>query len=125
MAVREGTDEALIAAINIALRAVVFLSVSSSGSNPERTGRADFRKAVARLAEIGLEVEAFLVDEEPETCQQWLSSLNLPAPYDGGRIAQGWGAVLWLESGKVVSFAGRAIDERAVGLIARSKLLWQ
>jgi hypothetical protein len=77
------------------------------------------------LAEIGLPVEAFVVDEESEVCQRWLTSLGLPTPYDGGGIPLGWGAVLWLESGRVVCWVGRGIDERAVGLIARSKSLWQ
>ena len=122
MVVREGTDEALIAAINAAPRAMVFLSVP--WSCPERTARADFRMAVARLAEIGLPVEAFSLDEESGVCQRWLASLGLPAPYDGGGIPQGWGAVFWLEYGRVVWLVGRGIDERAVGIIGRSKSLW-
>ena len=122
MVVREGTDEALIVAINAAPRAMVFLSVP--WSCPEWTARADFHKAVARLAEVGLSVEAFALDEESEVCQRWLASLGLPAPYDGRGIPQGWGAVFWLESGRVVWWVGRGIDERAVGLIARSKALW-
>jgi hypothetical protein len=120
--VREGTDEALIAAVNAAPRAMVFLSVP--WSCPERVARADFRKAVARLTEVGLAVEAFSLDEESEVCQRWLASLGLPAPYDGGGIPQGWGAVLWLEFGRVVWWVGRGIDERAVGIIGRSKSLW-
>ena len=123
MVVCEGTDEALIAAIDAAPRAMVFLSVP--WSCPERVARADFRKAVTRLAEIGLPVEAFSLDEEAEVCQRWLASLGLPAPYGGCGIPQAWGAVLWLEFGRVVWWVGRGIDERAVGLIARSKSLWQ
>jgi hypothetical protein len=123
VAMREGTDEATVAAINAAPRAMVFLTVP--WSCPERVARADFRKAVARLAEVGLAVEAFSLDEESEVCQRWLASLGLPAPYDGSGVPQGWGAVLWLESGQVVWRAGRGIDERAVGMIARSKSLWQ
>ncbi|MFL5331390.1 MAG: hypothetical protein ACJ8C4_21080 [Gemmataceae bacterium] len=49
---REGTDEALIAAINAAPRAMVFLTVR--WSCPERAARADFRMAVTSLVEIGL-----------------------------------------------------------------------
>lgn len=123
MVVREGTDEALIAAINAAPRAMVFLTVPWSG--PERVARADFHKAVARLEQIGVLVEAFAVDEEADVCQRWLAALGLPAPYAGRGIPQGWGGVLWLESGRAVWWVGRGIDERAVGLIARSKSLWQ
>ena len=123
MVVREGTDEALIAAINAAPRAMVFLTVP--WSSPERTARADYRKAVARLAEIGLLVEAFAVDEESDIGQRWLASLGLLVTYDGVGVPQGWGAVLWLEYGRVVWRIGRGIDERAVGMIARSKVLWQ
>ena len=121
MVVREGTDEALIAAINAAPRALVFLTVP--WSCPERTARADFRKAVVRLAEIGLPVEAFTVDEEAELAQRWLGALGLPEPYGRG-VPIGWGSVLWLESGRVVGFVGHGIDERAVGIIGRSRELW-
>lgn len=123
MIVQEGTDEAMIAAINAAPRAMVFLTVPWSG--PERTGRANFREAVARLAEIGLQVEAFAVDEESDVGQGWLSSLGLLVTFDGVGVPEGWGAVLWLEHGRVVWRIGRGIDERVVGIISRSKALWQ
>jgi hypothetical protein len=120
--VREGTDEKLLAAINEAPHAIVFLRVPWSA--PERVARADFRKAVARLEGVGLSFAAFLLDEESELCQRWLASLSLPAPYTGEGTPQGWGAVIWLELGSPVSLVGRGIDEREVGIIGRSKLLW-
>jgi hypothetical protein len=120
--IREGTDEALLAAIASAPRAMVFLTVP--WSCPERAARADFRKAVGRLAEVSLPMEAFAVDEESEAAQRWLASLGLPAPYGRG-VPQGWGTVLWLEAGRVVGFVGHGIDERAVGLIGRTKALWK
>lgn len=119
--VREGTDEALLSAIAIAPHALVFLSVP--WSCPERTARADFDKAVARLMGFGLSVEAFTLDEESELAQRWLSSLGLPEPYGQG-VPIGWGSVIWLETGRVVGFVGHGIDERAVGIIGRTKKLW-
>ena len=80
---------------------------------------------MARLAEIGLPVEAFAVDEESDIGQRWLASLGLLVTFEGVGVPQGWGAVFWLESGRVVWRVGRGIDERAVGMIARSKALWQ
>ena len=77
MTIREGTDNTLIAAINAAPRAMVILSVP--WSCPERIAQDDFRKAVSRLTEIGIHVEAFAMDEESEACQLWLSTLGLPA----------------------------------------------
>ena len=119
--VREGTDEALLSAIAAAPRALVLLTVP--WSCPERTARTDFRKAIARLAEIDLPVQAFAVDEEAERAQRWLGTLGLPEPYGRG-VPIGWGSVLWLESGQVVGFVGHGIDERAVGIICRSRALW-
>jgi hypothetical protein len=121
--IREGTDEALIAAINAAPRAMAFLTVPWSG--PERMALADFREAVARLAEIRVSVEAFVVDEESDVGQRWLESLGLMVTFEGVGVPQGWGAVLWLEYGQVVWRVGRGIDERAIGMIARSKTVWQ
>jgi hypothetical protein len=121
--VSEGSNEALIASVIAAHRAMVLLSVP--WSCPERTARADFRMAVARLAEVGLSVEAFMLDEESDSCQRWLASLGLPAPYGGGGVPQGWGAVIWLEHGRVVHWVGRGVDARTVGIIALSKALWQ
>ncbi|MBN9523823.1 hypothetical protein J0H58_35820 [bacterium] len=118
---REGTDDALLAAIAAAPRALVFLTVP--WSCPERTARADFRKAVARLAEFGLVVEAFAVDEEAELAQRWLGGRGVPEPYGRG-VPIGWGSVLWLEAGRLVGFVCRGIDERAIGLIGRSRALW-
>ena len=123
MVVHEGTDESMIAAIKAAPRAMVFLTVAWSG--PERTARADFRKAVARLAEIGLSVEAFALDEDSEIGQRWLASLGLMITFEGIGVPQGWGTVLWLEYGTVVWRVARGNDERVVGMIARSKALWQ
>jgi hypothetical protein len=120
--VREAADEALLVAIAAAPRALVFLTVP--WSCPERTARSDFRKAVGRLAEIDLPVEAFAVDEESELVQRWLCTLGLPEPYGRG-VPIGWGSMLWLEAGRVVGFVGHGIDERAVGIIGRSKSLWQ
>jgi hypothetical protein len=123
MVVREGTDEAMIVAINAAPRAMVFLTVPWSG--PERTARADFRKAVTRLAEIGLPIEAFAMEEESEAGQRWLASLELLVTFEGVGVPQGWGAVLWLEYGRLVWRIGSGIDERAIGIIALTKALWQ
>jgi hypothetical protein len=121
--VHEGTNESMIAAINAAPRAMVFLTVAWSG--PEQTARADFCKAVARLAEIGLLVEAFALDEDSEIGRRWLASLGLLLTFEGIGVPQGWGAVLWLEYGRVVWRVARGCDERAVGMIARSSALWQ
>ena len=123
MVVREGTDESMIAAINSATRAMVCLTVPWSCQ--ETTARADFRKAVGRLAEIGLLVEAFIVDEESDVGQQWLASLGLLVRFEGVGVPQGWGAVLWLEYGRLVWRVGRGIDVREGGMIAQSKALWQ
>ena len=114
------TTDAVIAAINSASRAMVVLSVPWSVYAVSAC--ADFRKAVARLNEIGLPLEAFILDEESVVCQRWLASLGLPEPYNG--IPCGCGIVIWLESGRVVSLA-RGMDERMVGLIGQAKALWQ
>jgi hypothetical protein len=119
--IREGTNDELIAAIMVAPRAIVFLTVP--WSCPERTARADFRKAVVRLAEVGMQVEAFSVDEESELAQKWLGTLGLPQPYGCG-TPLGWGSVLWMESGQLVGFVGHGVDERAAGVIGLSKSLW-
>lgn len=120
MAIVDETNDAAVAAINSASRAMVVLSVPWSGYAVSAC--ADFRKAVARLNEIGLPVEAFILNEESETCQRWLASLRLPKPYYG--IPCGCGLVIWLEYGRVVSLA-RGTDERLVGLIGKTRALWQ
>ena len=78
MDIQETTDPNTIDSIKAAPRSMVILSVPWSG--PERVARADFRKAVNRLQQIGLLFSSFVLDEESEICQQWLATLGLPAP---------------------------------------------
>jgi hypothetical protein len=120
MVVREASDVSVLAAISAAPCALVFLSVPWSA--PERNARAAFFQASERLAQLGLGVECFLLDEEAEWCQRWQSSLSVPQL--GSGTALGAGSVLWLERGHVAASEISGQQLRAVGMIARSKELW-
>lgn len=123
MDVIDKTDDAMFAAINLAPRAMVFLSVPWSCL--ERVGRADFKAAVERFKQIGLEVQPFVMDEESPLCEDWLVSLREPRLSPNRGYAKGWGTVIWLEFGRVVSSVTAASEVRLIGLIQQTKLLWK
>lgn len=52
-----------------------------------------------------------------------LPKLGLPAPFDGN-VPQGSGTLIWLEFGRVVHWKARGADERPVGIIRQTNLLW-
>ncbi len=123
MSIRQGSDETLIAAIQTASKALVFLSVP--WSSPERIGRQHFIDASSQLAELSLGVECFLIDEEAEPCRRWLSTLKHAQieKYPLGRYPLGAGSLLWLEEGRPVAFevSGQVPTNE---IIRRCKLLW-
>jgi hypothetical protein len=123
MYIREVINSDMIAEINAASRSIVCLDVPWSGY--PKTALAYLLKAVEHLQEIGIEVAAFKLDEESDLCQQWLATLGLPEPYAGNaKYFQGWGAMFWLEAGRVVDMVHRGDEFRTVGIIQRTKKLW-
>ena len=120
---RTGTSDEIIAEINSAPRAIVCLF--SPWSIYPIQAEADLSKALAQLNEVGIRVDAFSLDEESTVCQKWLALLGLPPPYDGKGVPQGWGALFWLEFGRVVTWVHHGNEQRPVGIIGQTKLLWQ
>jgi hypothetical protein len=122
VSVREDTDGSLLPAVSAAPRALVFLTVPWSG--PERTARAAFRAAAARLAAESPElcIECFSLDEEAEGCQAWLAGLGLPQL--GGGYPLGAGSIVWLESGRAVSHEVGGCALKPGGIVARARWLW-
>ena len=122
MSVRRDTECSLLAVVNAAPRALVFLTVPWSG--PERAGRAAFWDAAESLAaespELG--VECFALDEESPWCQAWLAGLGLPQL--GGGHPLGAGSMLWLESGRPVSHEVGGCALKPGEIVARSRWLW-
>jgi hypothetical protein len=123
MAVAEGSPIELLHAISKAPRSLVFLSVPWSG--PERLAREAFQIAAIRLSDeyIDLRVNLFLLDEEDEVVQTWLSSLGVP--YLGSGYAQGAGSLLWMERGRVVMSEITASFLGASGIVEKSLSLWE
>ena len=106
-----------------ASRALVFLSVP--WSVPERLARQEFRIAADLLADqhADLSLRVFMLYEEAEECLAWLNTLGIPQL--GGRAARGWGSLLWLEEGKVISSVINATTLGNVGIVSRTISLWR
>lgn len=120
MFVQEGGGIELVEEIRGAERAVVLISVPWSG--PERRGRVEFLQAAARCGEKcpALEVAWFRLEvDEDATSEQWLDSVGHPE-----FAYQGAGAVLWLESGRVVSTTINAGALGSSGIVERTVALW-
>jgi len=117
----EGAGPAIIAAIQEAPKALVFISVPWSCA--ERSARQVFRAAVARaevaFPELGIRFFHLDVDED-EASQQWLSSIGLSQ-----FVGTGAGSLLWLEYGQVMSSEITANSLGVEGVVLRSTSLWQ
>jgi hypothetical protein len=122
MFLRIGPSVELLAEIKAAPRAIVCLDVPWS-VYPIRA-KADLSQALRRLYAMGFLFEAFVLDEESPASQAWIGTLGLPNPYDGGGVPQGWGAILWLEKNRVVSWYHHGHEIKPIGIIQLTKSLW-
>ncbi len=122
MVVRQDVDGSLLTEITSASRTLVFLTVP--WSIYERKARIAFRSAAEELAaehpELG--VSFFILDEDAEWCQVWLTSLHLSGL--GGGVSRGVGSMVWLECGRVVLSELGGVDLIADGIVARTLRLW-
>ena len=102
-------------------RAVAFLTVPWSG--PERIARAAFLPAAEQLASplSSVRVPCYLIDEHAELCLSWLASLGVSAL---GSSPRGYGSVLWLAEGRLLSFAinGQALESQEI--VAGTRAVW-
>lgn len=120
MFVREGGGVELVGEIRAAERAVVLISVPWSG--PDRRGRVEFLQAAARCGEKWptVEVAWFRLEvDEDEVSERWLGSVG-----QAEFACRGAGAVLWLESGRVVSTTINAGALGSSGIVEQTVALW-
>jgi len=122
MNLRTITTEAELGDVATISRAIVCLTVPWSVFSLR--AQSDLESAIVRLRELGVSLDGFVLDEALDVCRQWLAKLGLPPPFDGG-VPQGWGTLIWLEFGRMVSWSGHGNEDRPVGIISRTKLLWQ
>lgn len=100
-------------------RAVTFISVE--WSSYERDGRPVFDELSEQLAERhgGLGVACWILPEDWEGMADWFAICKPPV-----QSATGYGAVVWLERGRVVATEEHAARAGVDGLVEQTLRLW-
>lgn len=100
-------------------RAVVYLSVEWSG--PERISRKAFAELAGRLGTDypGVGATLWVVNETTDGAHDWFRTAELPF-----QAGAGYGAVVWLELGQVVTIEADAGRAGSDALISRTLELW-
>lgn len=119
MVAHRPTTRAEVATVCEQPRALAFLSVEWSGY--ERHGRRVFAELAQRLTEQHPErtVSFWVLHEDWEGIADWFAACNPPV-----QVATGYGAVVWLERGRVVAAEEYAARAGVEELVRRTLRLW-